>query len=160
MTRGICINPGCGKPQAHDGRRWRVHCSHCQGSSYGKHPHAPGVTPWIQGQCTNHDSHLGFPCCIDYEKTPWAIGMTEVDHKDGNRGNNDSANLDELCPMCHKHKGQLAGDYNNQKHSVPAAKRQPKGSKIKKADAFHRIFQYLESDNDEEVADESIKRVA
>jgi 5-methylcytosine-specific restriction endonuclease McrA len=88
------------------------------------------------------------------------MGMTEVDHKDGNRDNNDPANLDELCPMCHKHKGQLAGDYNNQKHNTPASNRQPKGSKIKKVEAFHRIFRFLESDNDEGATNESIKRIA
>jgi hypothetical protein len=161
MSRGICINPGCGKPQAHDGRRWRVHCGHCQGASYGKHPHAPGVTPWKQGQCSNHDAHLGFPCCINYKKSPWAVGMTEVDHRDGNRENNDPTNLDELCPMCHKHKGRISGDYNNQKHKTNN-KRTTKGapSQIKKAEAFHRLFGFLESDNDEESYNESVKRVA
>ena len=161
MSRGICINPGCGKPQAHDGRRWRVHCGHCQGASYGKHPHAPGVTPWKKGKCSNHDSHLGFPCGIDYKKSPWAIGMTEVDHKDGNRENNEPSNLDELCPMCHKYKGRISGDYNNQKSkTTPQEKRKVSNNQVKKSEAFHRMFNFLESNNDEEIYNESVKRVA
>ena len=113
--RPICINHNCGKPAAHDGRRWRVHCGHCQAANYGKWSHAAGVIPYKTGICSNQDGHLGFPCSIDYNIALWAKGMTEVDHKDGNCENNIHKNLDELCPMCHKRKGQLAGDYNNQK---------------------------------------------
>jgi hypothetical protein len=115
--RPTCINHNCGKLAAHDGKRWRVHCGHCQGASYGKHPHAPGVVPYKKGICANQDGHLGFPCAIDYKTATWAKGMTEVDHKDGDRENHDYTNLDELCSMCHKRKGQLAGDYNNQKNN-------------------------------------------
>lgn len=42
--------------------------------------------------------------------------MTEVDHKDGNHCNNSPENLDELCIVCHKIKGQMSGDYNRFKH--------------------------------------------
>jgi 5-methylcytosine-specific restriction endonuclease McrA len=41
--------------------------------------------------------------------------MTEVDHKDGDYSNHDLENLEELCVVCHKLKGQQNGDYNNQK---------------------------------------------
>jgi 5-methylcytosine-specific restriction endonuclease McrA len=41
--------------------------------------------------------------------------MTEVDHKDGDYSNHDPENLEELCVICHKLKGQRNGDYNNQK---------------------------------------------
>jgi hypothetical protein len=37
--------------------------------------------------------------------------MTEVDHKNGDCTDNRVKNLDELCPMCHKRKGRLLGDY-------------------------------------------------
>lgn len=118
-NRPTCINPGCGKPVAFsntaaDGRkRWRIHCSHCQKASYGKNPHAAGVTPFKTGRCSNVDQHLGFPCPINYEAAPWMIGQTEVDHRDGNYFNNDVTNLDELCPCCHKEKGKRAGDFDS-----------------------------------------------
>ena len=117
--RPKCINHGCTKPVTYShkdeqgNKRWRIHCGHCQGASYGRHAHAPGVTPFKTGYCSNSDSHLGFACAIDYKKAPWAIGMTEIDHKNGDCTDNRVKNLDELCVHCHKLKGQLSGDYRN-----------------------------------------------
>lgn len=119
QDRPTCINIGCGKPvtyshkDATGRKRWRVHCSHCQKASYGGHPHALGITSFKTGRCSNADGHLGFACPIDYEKAEWMIGVTEVDHVDGNYFNNNESNLDELCPCCHKQKGKLAGDFDN-----------------------------------------------
>jgi hypothetical protein len=170
MTRPICINHGCGKPVTYSHKdelgnpRWRIHCGHCQGASYGKTPHASGVTPWKQGKCSNHDSHLGFPCAIDYSKAPWAVGMTEVDHKDGDHTNNSYDNLDELCSLCHKRKGQLSGDYNNQKNKVNKKRTFKGNSTLKKLEAFNTLFRYVQSDNDEvthdKITHESTKRIA
>jgi hypothetical protein len=39
--------------------------------------------------------------------------MTEIDHKNGDHTDNRVKNLDELCVHCHKLKGQLSGDYRN-----------------------------------------------
>jgi len=125
--RPTCINHGCEKlviPRTgsiYDANpRWRIHCGHCQQASYGKHPHALGVTPYKTGRCTNVDSHLGFECTVDWSKVPAdAKGMTEVDHIDGNPSNNSPDNLDELCVICHKIKSQRNGDYNGFKaHNV------------------------------------------
>jgi len=120
--RPICINHGCNESvvyshkDAEGNPRWRIHCSHCQRASYGKHPHRSGVTPYKTGKCSNHNSHLGFPCPTQFDSIPdWAKGMTEVDHKDGDYSNHDLENLEELCVVCHKLKGQQNGDYNNQK---------------------------------------------
>jgi hypothetical protein len=121
--RPTCINHGCKKPVTFShkdekgNRRWRVHCGHCQAASWGKWPHRAGVTPFKTGRCSNQDGHLGFPCGINYKKAPHLIGMTDVDHCNGDHRDNSLKNLDELCPMCHKHKSKIAGDYNNQKQA-------------------------------------------
>jgi hypothetical protein len=113
-SRPTCINYGCNKPVAHSGTRYRPVCSHCHRAGYGKHSHAKGITPFRTGKCTNQDGHLGFPCAIDYNRAPWAIGKTEIDHIDGNHLNNTAENGAELCPLCHTYKGMLTGDYKNQ----------------------------------------------
>jgi hypothetical protein len=121
--RPICVNYGCDNPVAYSGKdvdgrpRWRPHCSYCQKASYGKWPHKPGVLPYKLAECSNIDGHLGFPCVIDWKSIPeWAKGITEIDHKDGNHANNSLDNLEELCPMCHKLKGQLNGDYKGHRY--------------------------------------------
>lgn len=128
--RPICINHGCSQPVIYSHRdtygnpRWRIHCSHCQAASYGKWPHRAGVTPFKTGKCTNVDGHLGFDCMIKWSKVPaWAKGMTEIDHIDGDSTNNNVENLDELCPICHKLKGQMNGDYNNSRGNKAGAKK-------------------------------------
>ena len=121
--RPTCINHGCKKSVTYShrdtmgNRRWRIHCGHCQGASYGKRLHALGVIPYKSGRCTNVDSHLGFECVVDWSKVPAdAKGMTEVDHINGNPSDNSSDNLDELCVICHKIKGQRNGDYRRQRN--------------------------------------------
>jgi len=124
--RPICINYGCYEEVTFSHKdslgnpRWRIHCSHCQAASYGKWPHRAGVTPYKTGRCSNTDGHLGFDCSINWKKIPpWATGMTEVDHIDGDFSNNGLSNLDELCPICHKIKGQQSGDFDNtRRHSL------------------------------------------
>jgi hypothetical protein len=124
--RPICINHGCEEDVTYSRKdtlgnpRWRIHCGHCQAASYGKWPHRAGVTPYKTGTCSNKDGHLGFDCMVKWTKVPgWAKGMTEIDHVDGDCTNNDPSNLDELCPLCHKLKGQLSGDFDNTKqHKV------------------------------------------
>ena len=116
-NRPICINHGCNTPvvtvsgKITDANpRWRVHCGACQQASWGGKPYKPGVTPWKSGYCRNDDAHLGFHCTVNYKKHPHFIGMTEVDHKNGDHNDNKEKNLDELCPMCHRLKSKLSGD--------------------------------------------------
>lgn len=124
VTRPICINHGCSKEVTYSHKdesgvkRWRIHCGHCQAASYGKWPHREGVTPYKTGKCANVSGALGFKCPVKWTKIPKdAKGMTEVDHINGDHCDNRPENLMELCPMCHKIKGQRAGDHNKMKHA-------------------------------------------
>ena len=119
MTKPKCINWGCTNTVAYSSRdkhgreRYRPHCGYCQKNSYdpANFPLKEGVTRYKTGVCSNIDSHLGFPCPMDYDKAPWALGQTELDHKDGNHANNVSANVEELCKPCHAQKSKLCGDH-------------------------------------------------
>ena len=113
-NRPICLNPGCGRPVTHCGTRWRPFCQRCHVAGYKKLPLPEGVTSFKTGKCSNSDGHLGFMCGWDYEKSPWALGLTQIDHKDGNHWNNTPENADELCDPCHTMKGMLQGDYKLQ----------------------------------------------
>jgi hypothetical protein len=112
--RPTCINYGCNRLVANSGTRYRPVCGHCHRAGYGKHPYSEGVTPFRTGKCSNQTGYLDFECPIDYDRSPWAIGRTEIDHIDGNYLNNTPENGQELCSMCHRHKGMLTGDYKNQ----------------------------------------------
>jgi hypothetical protein len=116
--RPVCINHGCNELVTYSNvnrkgePRYRVHCSHCQGASWGRHAHRSGVTPYRTGRCSNHSGHLGFACATQFDLIPsWATGTTEVDHRDGDRNNNSPENLQELCAVCHQLKGQLCRDF-------------------------------------------------
>lgn len=122
-NRPRCLNYGCNKFVAHCGSRWRPFCSRCHKAGYGAVDLAEGVTSFKTGKCSNQDGHLGFSCAIDYDKATWAIGQTQVDHMDGNHLNNTVENCDELCGMCHTHKGKLSGDFKNQYRSEYSYKR-------------------------------------
>jgi hypothetical protein len=116
VDRPICINHGCSKGVSYTTRdiegnkRWTVMCGHCIRASQGRGKWAAGVSPWKTGYCSNQDSHLGFDCTVNYKRHPHFIGMTEVDHKNGDHTDNRKRNLDELCPMCHRLKSKLSGD--------------------------------------------------
>ena len=124
IIQPLCINYGCGKPvtftrtKTSGEKRWRVHCSHCQKASYGLHPHAPGVTPFKTGKCSNTDSHLNFKCPVDWTGMPrWhnRRGLTDIDHIDGDSTNANHSNLDELCPICHRIKTHVKNENDNTK---------------------------------------------
>lgn len=114
IVRPTCINPGCGRPVADGGTRWRPVCGRCHRAGYGATTYREGVTPFRTGKCSNQNGHLGFTCAIDYDVAVWAIGKTHIDHIDGNHLNNVLENVVELCPLCHQHKGMLNGDFKNQ----------------------------------------------
>lgn len=114
VNRPTCLNHNCNNFCTHSGTRWRPFCSRCHRAGFGQGTLAEGVKAFKTGKCSNADGHLGFYCAMDYDKAPWAIGLTQIDHKDGNYFNNTIDNCDELCDTCHKHKGRLSGDFKIQ----------------------------------------------
>jgi hypothetical protein len=111
QSRPSCANWGCNKPVAHSGKRWRPVCGSCHKIGYTKGVYPQGIRPFKTGVCSNAAGGLGWLCPIDYNKNPWARGLTQIDHKDRNPLNNDPSNLNELCALCHQHKGMLNGDF-------------------------------------------------
>lgn len=51
--------------------------------------------------------------CEQCDFKPVHISQLDVDHIDGDRFNNDPANLQTLCANCHRLKTHLAGDSNS-----------------------------------------------
>lgn len=114
IERPTCLNHGCDNPCANSGQRWRPFCQGCHVKGYKNLPLAEGKTKFKKGKCANQDGRLGFNCAIDYDKAPWAIGQTQIDHINGNHLENTPENCMELCDMCHTYKGKLTGDFKNQ----------------------------------------------
>tara|TARA_Y100001949_G_C15775860_1_gene238466 strand:+ start:35 stop:550 length:516 start_codon:yes stop_codon:yes gene_type:complete len=134
--RPVCINYGCEKFCTYSVKgRFRPFCGRCHKAGFGHvkqiryqqladgsitkyesiTTYADGVTPFKTGKCTNKGVlDLGFTCPMDYKKAPWAIGRTELDHKDGDYTNNTIENIQELCSVCHVEKSRRNGDYKDQ----------------------------------------------
>jgi len=133
--RPTCINYGCeGKVTSSTMGRYRPFCSWCHHAGYGyratykrvdgtikKYPPRQlreGVILFKTGKCSNQKhgqkGYLGFPCPMNYKKAPWAIGITELDHRDGDHTNNTIKNVQELCNPCHVKKSKLSGDLKRQ----------------------------------------------
>lgn len=112
--RTTCLNHGCDNLTQHSGVRYRPFCHRCHRANHGGAALREGVTPFKTGKCSNQDNHLGFACAMDYKKAPWAVGLTHVDHIDGNHLNNNPDNCEELCALCHTQKGKMSGDYRKQ----------------------------------------------
>jgi len=118
-NRPTCLNYGCDKKVTHSGGpksggRYRPFCSRCHKANFGKATLKTGVKPFRTGKCCNSDGRLGFHCAINYDIAQWTLGMTEIDHIDGNHLNNSIENVQELCPLCHSRKSKLNGDFKNQ----------------------------------------------
>ena len=115
--RPICVNTGCDQPvtyshTARSGvRRWRPVCSRCQRASYGNGDHAPGVVPIKKAHCENQDGRLGYQCTAHIAYP----GVLELDHRDGDRCNNDPDNIQTLCKVCHSYKGHISNDFRRRR---------------------------------------------
>jgi 5-methylcytosine-specific restriction endonuclease McrA len=67
--------------------------------------------------CENHDGHYGFDC-----PTVGSIltaTMIDINHKDGNRKNNNPSNLERLCRCCHGQVTIQEGHHKNRYTTVP-----------------------------------------
>ena len=59
----------------------------------------------------------------------------------GKRYNRDINNLDELCPICHKLKGQQSGDYNNtRRHGIKLPVGHKGQKRVNACNQFEALF--------------------
>jgi len=102
-----CCNPAMYNYQYADGDwKWRVRhgkiiCGAHQRKSW--HP----TLKHRKDYCENVSGFLGFKCTTNLV---WN-GMLDVDHKNGNPGDNRPANLQTLCKCCHMYKTHKNKDY-------------------------------------------------
>lgn len=68
-------------------------------------------------QCSNVNGRLGFSCPVDWRFVEnFSATLTDIDHVDGDNGNNEHSNLQELCPICHREKSKRNGDHDGARH--------------------------------------------
>jgi hypothetical protein len=101
-----CVIFGCGKPASYKHKNgdgtysYRNFCT--------KH-HKTRTTNAVTKKhyCENMDGHLGFGHCTT---TIVSSSQLDIDHVDGDRYNNNPANLRTYCKACHSEKTKRCGD--------------------------------------------------
>jgi 5-methylcytosine-specific restriction endonuclease McrA len=101
-----CEMPHCPKPKDNSGYgRLHKYCSHHHALKYEMRDYH--YKKYREDYCENESGVLGWKCTSDIIFPQWQLS---VDHKDGNRKNNDPSNLMTLCHNCHNIKTNLFRD--------------------------------------------------
>ena len=110
--KNVCANYGCNSKRQDTGSgKLRPLCGTCHLGKIRKN-----IKPIKTGICSNQNGRLGHKCPTDYSEGSIAIGLTELDHIDGNCMNNSPNNIQELCRPCHIAKSKKNGDFSRQVH--------------------------------------------
>lgn len=115
----ICANIGCTRPVAvRDWKYWsfKTECTTCS-TARKNNTLIAGITSIKKRSCENHDGHLGFSCPVDHQRWPDFQDSLDIDHLDGDHGNNKVENLKTYCKLCHNRKSRLTKDWHSNKSS-------------------------------------------
>ena len=106
--RGQCVL-GCGRLQVRKGLNaggkpiYRALCARCHRERFG-------IQKPVATERRRYVGHKG-PTCEECGFVPMHSCQLDVDHKDGDRSNNDPNNLQTLCANCHRLKTFLSKDW-------------------------------------------------
>lgn len=102
-VQGMCCKCGTNRQDRRDARTYRPLCKTCHKTRHGMPTPDQQRRPW--------HAHKGATCerCGFVPEHPCQL---DVDHRDGNKANNDPANWQTLCSNCHRLKGYLARDWD------------------------------------------------
>lgn len=106
--RGLCVL-GCGRLQVRKGLNaggepiYRALCARCRRECFG-------MQKPVATERRRYVGHKG-SICEECGFVPVHSCQLDVDHKDGDRSNNDPNNLQTLCANCHRLKTFLSKDW-------------------------------------------------
>lgn len=106
-VRGICVLCGKNPQKTRTNGRFAAICSPCDKRLYQDRVKDNKKLemrrrPYIK---------MKGPCCESCGFTPVHDCQLDVDHKDGDKSNNDPSNLQTLCANCHRLKTYLSKDW-------------------------------------------------
>src|SRR6056300_974761 len=106
-VRGMCCKIGCGRLQQNKGRNPKTGYQ-----SWGKYcqKHNEEAYNYGSGKYTRHKKNFCERCGVN---DVVGASILQVDHKDGNKYNNQISNLQTLCYSCHKLKTSINKDWKN-----------------------------------------------
>lgn len=77
-----------------------------------------GVIIHKKDYCENYDGQLGFNCPVPRDRWIGFKNSLDLDHLDGDHGNNVPDNVKTFCKLCHGKKTLENGDCNSNKSSA------------------------------------------